>query len=157
MSDNRCVILFFLLPGHRRHHHHHHHRHHHPRGSHTEVDTGGGLVSSKTSGTGSTAYLMEEMDGGELGHHHQLSHHHTLTMSKEKEVSFANCTNGLTSSSSPPTPSRAGYLVKPIQIFLFLSCIVYNGKGTVLNLRTPHPITGMHWDSRVSIYKLKAI
>ena len=57
---------------------------------------------------------MDEMEGGVgvgVGDHHQHHGHHTL--SKEKEVSFANHLkngNGITSS-SPPTPSRtAGYL-----------------------------------------------
>jgi hypothetical protein len=50
---------------------------------------------------------MDEMEGGVgVGDHHQHHGHHTL--SKEKEVSFANHLkngNGITSSSSPPTPS----------------------------------------------------
>jgi hypothetical protein len=63
------------------------------------VATSGG---GKTNGVGSsTTFLVDNLD-----------HHHSLN--KEKEVSFAN--GIITSSSSPPTPSRAGLLRYPVDV-----------------------------------------
>jgi hypothetical protein len=99
-----------FFTGHRKHSHHHHHHHRHQRAS--EVD---GLISSKNSANGSTAYLVDDMEGGDHlhPHHHHVDHHHAIN--KEKEVSFAN--GIIASSSSPPTPSRSGFIRYPIETY----------------------------------------
>jgi hypothetical protein len=84
-----------------------------------------GLISSKNSANGSTAYLVDDMEGGDHLHphhhhvdHHQVDHHHVdhhHAINKEKEVSFAN--GIIASSSSPPTPSRSGFIRYPIETY----------------------------------------